>query len=179
MFIDTTFIPLGHVDPHEYEGGMCDIIANVKDEPLHPSPNVISILIKPPLKPHNLQPWTTIGSTGGAKAESIMPKKEAPDISNKDGGHRVFCPEEHHETIVNMMEAHLCAHPLIPGSYPSAEGINEWSVKQMYQFCFQMKMLETWAYLWENWYRKGHWELWACSCHTEIPILKTTIILES
>lgn len=78
-----------------------------------------------------------------------------------------------------MMEAHLCAHPLIPGSYPSAEGINEWSVKQMYQFCFQMKMLETWAYLWENWYRKGHWELWAYSCHTEIPILKTTIILES
>ena len=81
------------MDPHEYEGGMCDIIANVKDEPLHPSPNVISILIKPLLKLHNLQPWTTIGSTGGAKAESIMPKKEAPDISNKDGGHRVFCPE--------------------------------------------------------------------------------------
>ena len=67
VFIDTTFIPLGHVDPHEYEGGMCDIIANVKDEPPHPSPNMISILIKPPLKPHNLWPWTTISSTGGGK----------------------------------------------------------------------------------------------------------------
>ena len=76
-----------------------------------------------------------------------MPKKEGPDISDEDGGHRIFCPEEHRETIVNMIEAHLCAH-LIPGySHPSAEGIKEWSVKQMYQFCFQTKMPETWAYL--------------------------------
>ena len=53
-FIDTTFIPLGCADPHEYEGGMRDIIADVEEEPPWPSPNTISILIKPPLKPHNL-----------------------------------------------------------------------------------------------------------------------------
>ena len=38
---------------------------------------------------------------------------------------------------------------------------------------------EAWAYLWENWYHMGHQELWAQSCFPEIPILKTTMILES
>ena len=55
-FIDIMFVPLGCVDPHEYEGGMCNIITDINEEPLHPIPNTISILIKPPPKPHNLQP---------------------------------------------------------------------------------------------------------------------------
>ena len=54
---------------------------------------------------------------------------------------------------MDMMEAHLCTHPLIPGySHPSPDGIKEWAVKQMYQFCLKEKLPETWAYLWENWY---------------------------
>ena len=102
------------------------------------------------------------------------------DVSDEEDERRVFCPEEHCEPIVDMMEAHLCAHPLIPGySHPSPEGIKEWAVKQMYQFCSKEKLPETWAYLWENWYRKGRWELWARSCHTKIPVLKTTMMLES
>lgn len=183
-FIDIMFVPPGRADPHEYEGGMRDIIADIDEEPPRPSPNTISILIKPPPKPHNLRPRMASSSTkppGGAKADRAVPNTEYPDVSDKDDGERrVFCPEEHREPIVDMMEAHLCAHPLIPGySHPSPEGIKEWAVKQMYQFCIKEKIPETWAYLWENWYRKGRWELWARSCHAEIPILKTTMMLES
>ena len=32
-FIDTSFIPSGCSDPHEYEGGICDVIADIDKEP--------------------------------------------------------------------------------------------------------------------------------------------------
>ena len=183
-FIDIMFVPPGHADAHEYKGGMCDIITDIDKEPPCPSPNTISILIKPPPKPHNLWPWMVSSNTkppGGVKADRAAPNTEYPDVGNEDDGkHRVFCPEEHCEPIVNVIEAYLCAHPLIPGySHLSPEGIKEWAVKQMYQFCIKEKIPETWAYLWQNWYRKGCWELWVHSCHVEIPILKTTMMLES
>jgi hypothetical protein len=35
-----------------------------------------------------------------------------------------FCPEEYRQPIVNMIESHFCAHPLIPGySHPMPAGI--------------------------------------------------------
>ncbi|KAF7793917.1 hypothetical protein EIP86_005039 [Pleurotus ostreatoroseus] len=94
---------------------------------------------------------------------------------------RTFCPAEHREHIINLMERHLCAHPLIPGySHPSKEGIREWAVKDMYTFCVKNDLREVWAYLWENWYRPGRWELWArAPLETQIPRLKTTMLLES
>ncbi|KAJ3542994.1 hypothetical protein NM688_g5915 [Phlebia brevispora] len=93
---------------------------------------------------------------------------------------RVFCPEEYREHIVDMMERHLCAHPLIPGySHPSPEGIREWAVREIYNFCVDHDLREVWAYLWENWYRPGRWELWARAPHPQIPRLKTTMLLES
>jgi hypothetical protein len=79
-----------------------------------------------------------------------------------------------------MMERHLCAHPLIPGySAPSREGIKEWAVKQMYEFCVKHDLREVWAYLWENWYRRGRWELWARCADDNIPRLKTTMMVEA
>ncbi|KAJ7475022.1 hypothetical protein FB451DRAFT_1034721, partial [Mycena latifolia] len=82
--------------------------------------------------------------------------------------------------IIDLMERHLNAHPLIPGyCHPSPAGIREWAVKQMYDFCFENDLPEVWAYLWENWYRRGRWELWARAEHPEIPRLKTTMIVES
>ncbi|KAF7354458.1 SWIM-type domain-containing protein [Mycena venus] len=93
---------------------------------------------------------------------------------------RTFCPASYRESIINMMERHYCAHPLLPGSaHPSPEGIKRWAVTQMYKFCVEHGLREVWAYLWENWYRKSRWELWARSVHPEIPVLKTTMILES
>jgi hypothetical protein len=91
-----------------------------------------------------------------------------------------FCPLKHGEHIIKLVKAHFCAHHLIPGySAPTRKGIREWAVKQMYEFCHANDLQETWDYLWENWYRPGRWEIWARSCNPEIPILKTTIILES
>jgi hypothetical protein len=93
---------------------------------------------------------------------------------------RTFCPAEHRDTIISLMERHLCAHPLIPGySHPSAQGIRDWAVKAMYNFCVEHDLRETWAYLWENWYRSDRWKLWARSVHATIPKLKTTMLLES
>lgn len=37
-----------------------------------------------------------------------------------------------HTNIVDMMEQHFCAHPLIPGYLaPSPEGIKEWAVGEL------------------------------------------------
>jgi hypothetical protein len=97
-----------------------------------------------------------------------------------DTENRTFCPEEYRQPIVNMIESHFCAHPLIPGySHPTPAGIREWAVREMYEFCVTHDLREVWAYLWENWYRQGRWELWARAECKEIPILKTTMIMES
>ncbi|KAJ6483695.1 hypothetical protein DFH09DRAFT_1340301 [Mycena vulgaris] len=93
---------------------------------------------------------------------------------------RTFCPPSYREPIVSMMEKHFCAHPLLPGyAEPSPEGIKRWAVQQMYKFCVEHGLPEVWAYLWENWYCESRWALWARSMYPEIPVLKTTMILES
>ncbi|KAJ6607050.1 hypothetical protein B0H10DRAFT_2073246 [Mycena sp. CBHHK59/15] len=93
---------------------------------------------------------------------------------------RTFCPAVYRDRIVAMMEKHFCAHPLLPGyAMPTAEGIKRWAVSQIYQFCVEHGLREVWAYLWENWYRKSRWELWARSVNREIPVMKTTMMLES
>lgn len=79
-----------------------------------------------------------------------------------------------------MMERHYCAHRIIPGyAAPNPAAIKQWAVQQMYGFCVKNELPEVWAYLWENWYRKGRWDLWARSVDPLIPVLKTTMILES
>jgi hypothetical protein len=116
-----------------------------------------------------------LAGTGGSSTGVLK-----QDVSTETAGRQEFCPEELRKPIIDMVETHFCAHPLIPGySHPSPEGIREWAVKQIYQFCVRHDLREVWAYLWENWYRPGRWELWARSYHPEIPILKTTMILES
>ncbi|KAF8209756.1 hypothetical protein K438DRAFT_1571712, partial [Mycena galopus ATCC 62051] len=102
------------------------------------------------------------------------------DVDEEEEGKRTFCPEELREEIITAMVHHFNAHPLIPGfAHPSPAGIREWAVKQMYTFCFDNNLPEVWAYLWENWYRRGRWELWARAEHPEIPRLKTTMMVES
>ncbi|KAI6030968.1 hypothetical protein F5J12DRAFT_708970, partial [Pisolithus orientalis] len=85
------------------------------------------------------------------------------------------------ETVVVMIENHFCVHPFMPGYlHPSPAGICQWPVKQMYKFCEEHNLQEVWAYLWENWYFCGHWELWAWSAEpNEILRLKTTMVMES
>lgn len=109
--------------------------------------------------------------------------EEIEDVSDEETStnpQHTFCPQLYRDKIITMMERHYCAHPLIPGyAAPSRDGIRRWAVQQMYSFCQKNELPEVWAYLWENWYRKGRWELWARSAHVEIPILKTTMMVEA
>ncbi|KAH9971758.1 hypothetical protein BGW80DRAFT_1126222, partial [Lactifluus volemus] len=93
---------------------------------------------------------------------------------------QTFCPSLYRNPIINMMEWHYCAHPLIPRFCPpDMKLIKKWVVQRMYNFCLRHKLPEMWVYLWENWYRASRWELWAQCAHKLIPVLKTTMILES
>ncbi|KAG1835918.1 hypothetical protein DFJ58DRAFT_610693, partial [Suillus subalutaceus] len=106
--------------------------------------------------------------------------KQEPQSGDIERTRHTFCSSEFREHVIEMMERHFCAHPLIPGySHPSAAGIRQWAVRQMYTFCREHDLCELWAYLWENWYRKGRFELWARSAGDKIPRLKTTMIMES
>jgi hypothetical protein len=118
-------------------------------------------------------------------ADSRFTKNEKEESINDDDddemeGRRTFFPPLYREAIINMMERHYCAHPSIPGSSPpDPKLIKRWAVQRMYNFCVKHEWPEVWVYLWENWYRTGRWELWARSAHKLIPVLKTTMILES
>lgn len=102
------------------------------------------------------------------------------DDDDEKEDRRTFCPPLYREAIIKMMERHYCAHPSIPGSCPpDTILIKRWVVQCMYDFCVKHERPEVWVYLWENWYRTGRWELWARSAHKLIPVLKTTMILES
>lgn len=117
--------------------------------------------------------------------EGPKPMEDKDNVSEEDEdddgpSRRTFCLVVYREPIVNMMERHYCAHPSIPGyGPPDATGIKKWAVRQTYNFCHKNDLPEVWAYLWENWYQKGRWELWARCAHKLIPVLKTTMILES
>ena len=123
----------------------------------------------------------TIRIPAPSTCDSDLRNEDEPDTDEEIAvGRRTFCPLEHRDTIVEMMERHLCAHPLIPGySAPTPEGIKAWAVKQSYEFCVLHDLPNLWAYLWENWYRRRRWELWARSANPmEIPRLKTTMFVE-
>ena len=111
--------------------------------------------------------------------ETCLLREDEPN-EETISGRRTFCPIELRTAIVDMMERHFCAHPLIPGySAPTPEGIKAWAVKQIYEYCVHNDLPNLWAYLWENWYRRGRWEIWArCGNPEEIPRLKTTMFVE-
>ncbi|KAJ7143889.1 hypothetical protein C8R44DRAFT_141341 [Mycena epipterygia] len=120
------------------------------------------------------------GKGGTTSDDSDIEDVEEEEEEEETTSRRTFCPARFRDPIIDMMEKHFCAHPLLPGyAHPSPEGIRRWAVLQMYKFCVKHGLQEVWAYLWGNWYKKSRWELWARSVHPEIPVLKTTMILES
>lgn len=110
-------------------------------------------------------------------------EKADGNISNeedKDNDCHTFCPKGYCKAIIDMMERHYCAHPMIPGyAVPEPSAIKQWAVQEIYDFCKQNNLPEMWVYIWENWYQKGQWELWARLAYDKMPVLKTTMILES
>jgi len=106
--------------------------------------------------------------------------KESDPVDELEAGPRQFCPERYRDTILELIERHFCAHPLIPGYCPpNPTDIRKWAVRQIYHYCQDNDLREVWAYLWENWYRADRWLLWARSMFHEIPRLKTTMMVEA
>ena len=96
----------------------------------------------------------------------------------------IFCPLEHHLKIVEKFCIHLHQHPQIPlndedHSCLTAREIHCSAVKDMYDFCSQNDLSQTWAYLWNWWYTPKQWVLWARSADPAIYALKTTMVVES
>ncbi|KAJ7661459.1 hypothetical protein DFH06DRAFT_1268903 [Mycena polygramma] len=172
-FIDLKFKPAGRADPTEFEGGVLESPTVPVTSTPAPRPHAVTIKLPPTQR-------TALDDTTNLSGSAAAPMDVDEENEEEEGAQRIFCPVELREDIVSMMERHLNAHPLIPGySHPSPEGIREWAVKQMYTFCVNNDLPEVWAYLWENWYRRGRWELWARAEHPEIPRLKTTMMVES
>jgi hypothetical protein len=139
---------------------------------------VTLIMPLPLLPPPPSQPTKTTTKGRGA-AKPVPVKKSVVGVPDNNRGRR-FCPLELKQPILDLLARHGMAHPLIPGyARPTPEAIRSWAVKRMYQFCVNNELPEVWAYLWENWYRAERWALWACAACPEIPILRTTMIVES
>ena len=90
---------------------------------------------------------------------------------------------EEKDTVLSIFTRHYNSHPLIPdqnGTYRTANDIHRACTAEMYHWCKSRNYFRLWAYLWVNWYQPNQWALWARSENAnEIPVLKTTMIVES
>jgi hypothetical protein len=104
---------------------------------------------------------------GKGKRENAAPKHE-------------FCPANLRKTFVEMVETHFCGHISIQGpSGMTKEGIREWAVRELWNFCMKNDLRELWAYMWVHWYRQERWKLWARSVSESIARIKTTMLCET
>src|ERR1700684_1581044 len=87
------------------------------------------------------------------------------------------------KTVLNVFSNHFNSHPFVPdqnGTCRSAQQIHRDCAREMYSWCRSRNYFRLWAYRWVNWYQPSQWVLWARSTNaTEIPVLKTTMIVES
>ena len=97
--------------------------------------------------------FTPLGKADTAETEGLI------DSDDKELGNngrssptpslpQQFCPPDLRDTVVDLVERHFCAHPLIPGySAPDPLSIHHWAVKRIYEFCQEYDLRELWAYL--------------------------------
>ncbi|KAI6143267.1 hypothetical protein BKA82DRAFT_4017571 [Pisolithus tinctorius] len=162
-FISVDFQPLGTPDVAEFEGRVLLEHDEIPHDNIMPS---LSICIPNPsfsiTTKLGISSDKSITGTGRVISNTKLTIKVKAPKQLESTPSQAFCPTDLHETVAVMIENHFCAHPFIPGySHPSPAGI-------------------FWAYLWENWYCHGCWELWVQSAEpNEIPRLKTTMVMES
>ena len=95
-----------------------------------------------------------------------------------------FCPKEHRATIVEKFRRHSCLHPIIPlddeaGSLLTADEIYEGAVRDLWEYCYRHGLRQVWSYMWNCWYERSKWCLWARSQNSFIPPIRTTMIAKS
>lgn len=104
------------------------------------------------------------------------------DVISEKGRIEVLSAD-HKNSNIRMYSRHFNSHSLIPdrnGTFRSFGEIHRECASEMYLWCKARNFYRLWAYLFVNWYCAGQFKLWARSAnHSEIPVLKTTMILES
>ena len=87
------------------------------------------------------------------------------------------------EVVLDILCRHYNSHPLIPdknGTFRPSAVIYAESAAEMYNWCRARNFSRLWAYLFIQWYRPDQWVLWARAANAiEIPVLKTTMVVES
>ncbi len=85
------------------------------------------------------------------------------------------------DAVLNMIYRHFNYHSAFPfqlGVMGSPDSIHAMCASEMYTFCRKRDWWRTWAYFWTEWYA-DKWKYWARSVHVLLPVLKTTMVLES
>ena len=96
--------------------------------------------------------FTPLGKADAIETEGLIDSddEELPSntrISPIPSPPRQFCPPDLRGVVIELIEKHFCAHPLIPGySAPDPLLIHRWAVKQIYEFCRDHDLRELWAY---------------------------------
>ncbi|KAI9059933.1 hypothetical protein FKP32DRAFT_1760738 [Trametes sanguinea] len=94
-----------------------------------------------------------------------------------------FCPPAHRLPILRLFAKHACQHSLLPerhGQDRTAEDIYRDAVDEMYKHCHTNNLPEVWAYMWNSWYCRARWKLWARSAYSNsIPRKRTTMVVEA
>ncbi|SAL99653.1 hypothetical protein, partial, partial [Absidia glauca] len=115
------------------------------------------------------------------------PFVERDFLPNRAVGSRL-APKTNRDAIVAMMGDHYCRHPLlfeggrnfaVEEFQAYARRIHYGSTYEMYLYCQNNDLPDTWAFLWRNWYTHEKWKLWARSTTMEIPSGKSTMLIGS
>ena len=117
-----------------------------------------------------------------AKPDASEPTPPQPKRRKKKDDY-AFCPAPHRLSLLRLFAKHASQHSLLPerhGQPRTKEQIREDAIREMYNHCHMNRLCEVWAYLWNNWYSKDKWHLWARSANANsIPVHRTTMIVES
>ncbi|KAI0816874.1 hypothetical protein BC628DRAFT_1274883, partial [Trametes gibbosa] len=94
-----------------------------------------------------------------------------------------FCLLLQRKPVLRVYAKTASQHSLLPerhGEARSAGDIYRDAVSEMYYHCRANNLTEVWAYMWNSWYRKDRWCLWARSAYPQaIPRKRTTMIVEA
>lgn len=94
-----------------------------------------------------------------------------------------FCPTPHRLPIMRLFAKHASQHPLLPerhGEVRTAANIRRDAVEEMYRHCEVNNLREVWAYLWNSWYLRERWPLWARAAYScSIPCKRMTMMVEA
>ena len=128
--------------------------------------------------------WGSI-PTRRPKGDHFFGRCQCPSRSQRfdETGRMETATPQERESVLNMFCRHFNAHSSIPdhnGTFRTPETIHSESASELYAWCKARGYFRLWSYMFVNWYRPGQGELWARPANpAEIPVLKTTMIVES